>query len=82
MSAPPHPLKLPFDESYFGFDVEIARRPGLSEEAKAVYATLGAYVGPDLVGFELLEYLAQDMGMPLVAVVRHLTELRRTGLLR
>ena len=82
MSAPPHPLKLPFDESYFGFDVEIARRPGLSVEAKAVYAALGAYVGPDLVGFELLEQLVQDTGMPLVAVVRHLTELRRAGLVR
>lgn len=82
MSAPPHPLKLPFDESYFGLDVEIARRPGLSEEAKTVYAALGAYVGPDLVGFELLEHLAQDMGMPLISVVRHLTELKRAGLLR
>jgi hypothetical protein len=82
MSAPPHPLKLPFDESYFGLDVEMARRPGLSEEAKSVYAALGAYVGPELVGFELLEQLAQITEMPLISVVRHLAELRRAGLLR
>jgi hypothetical protein len=82
MSAPPHPLKLPFEDSFFGFDVEVARRPGLSDEAKAVYAALGAYVGPELVGFELLEYLTQDTGMSLIAVARHLTELKRAALLR
>ena len=79
MSVPPYPLKVPFDQPYFEIDVALTRHPSLSADAKAIFEKLCAYNGPELHGYGLLEYLEKDLEMPLIVVVRHLTELKRAG---
>jgi DNA-binding MarR family transcriptional regulator len=82
MSFPPYPLKLPIDDRFLELDPDVPQHRDLSPEAKVVYAALGAYHGPDLTGFSLLEQLAQETGMTSVTVVRHLAELKRAGVVR